>query len=50
MVSSMCLLKINPVLTTKNKVMMLIGGICLGYFTRPYVDVFIKIIKKSLKK
>ncbi len=24
--------------------------ICLGYFTRPYIDALIKIIKNSLKK
>ena len=27
-----------------------IAGVCFGYFTRPYIDVFIKIIKNSLNK
>ena len=27
-----------------------LAGLCFGYFIRPYVDVFITIIKNSLKK
>lgn len=29
--------------------MEILGGICIGYFLRPYIDVIIKIIKNSLK-
>jgi hypothetical protein len=27
-----------------------LAGLCFGYFIKPYVDVFITIIKNSLKK
>ena len=30
--------------------MEIIGGICIGYFIKPYIDVIIKIIKNSLNK
>jgi len=30
--------------------MEFIGGIAFGYFIKPYIDVFITIIKNSLKK
>ena len=32
------------------KLLYFIEGVCFGYYIRPYVDVFIKIIKNSLNK
>jgi hypothetical protein len=29
--------------------MEIIGGICMGYFLKPYVDIIVKIIKNSFK-
>ena len=29
--------------------MEIIGGICIGYFLKPYADVIIKIIKNAYK-
>jgi hypothetical protein len=31
-------------------IMNFIAGLCFGYFIKPYVDVFITIIKNSFKK
>jgi len=31
-------------------ILYFIEGVCFGYFIRPYIDVFRKIIKNSLKK
>lgn len=36
-------------LTKIKMVQMFIGGVVLGYFIRPYIDIAIKIIKNSLK-
>ncbi len=30
--------------------MNFIAGLCFGYFTRPYIDVLITIIKNTFKK
>jgi hypothetical protein len=30
--------------------MEILGGICIGYFLHPYINVTIKIIKNSLKE
>ena len=30
--------------------MNFIAGLCFGYFTRPYVDIIITIIKNTFKK
>jgi len=29
--------------------MEILAGICIGYFTKPYIDVIVKIIKNSFK-
>jgi hypothetical protein len=29
--------------------MEIIGGICMGYFLKPYIDIIVKIIKNSFK-
>jgi hypothetical protein len=31
-------------------IMNFLAGLCFGYFIKPYIDIFITIVKNTLKK